>query len=224
MKFACFICCLFFLSFSSIAQSMETLTNEDGFLKNADGSFIQKTTTFNEEGFSSLPQKNCVVILKTKGGKVFNKVNGRIDLLTEGLIFTVREQDMMCALPIEQLLFDSCDAALSGALFKTGYPAVDKQTEKSLYQVLSQGKATLLKHYSVKFQDITPFNNTNTTRTYTQMQHYYLFLNGKMVSLEKNNTNLPELISSAKDYLSANKLNLKKEADVTKLVDYYNSL
>ncbi|MCW3109587.1 MAG: hypothetical protein JWQ09_4093 [Segetibacter sp.] len=224
MKLTFFICCLFLLSFSSFAQYIVTLKNEDGYLKNADGSLIQKTTTFIEEGSSSLPQKNCLVVLKTRDGKAYNNVNGRIDLQTGGFIFTVKEQDFICALQVDQITFDSCDAALSGAIFKTGYPPVDKQNDKSLYQVLSQGKATLLKHYAVTWQDITLFNTTNTTRVYKQMEQYYLYLNGKMFRLEKNKDNLPGLLGSSKDYISKNKLNLKKEEDAAKLIDYYNSL
>jgi len=224
MKEAFFICCMFLVNYSSFGQYIVTLKNEDGYLKNADGSLIQKTTTFIEEGSNSLPEKNCVVVLKTRDGKVYNNVKGRIDLQTEGFIYLAKEQELMCALPIEQIVFDSCDSALEGAIFKTGYPPIDKQNDKSLYRVLSQGKATLLKHYAVKWQDITPFYNTNTTRIYTQMQQYYLFLNGKIFSLKKNKDNLRQLLDSPKEYITKNKLNLKEEEDAIKLVAYYNSL
>jgi hypothetical protein len=224
MKRLLLICFLFSPGFSSSAQYIKTLHNEDGYLQKADGSLVQKLTSFTEEGSSSLPEKNCLVVLKTKNGKVYNKVNGRIDLPNEGFIFSVNQQEFMCSLALDEIVFDSCDATLSGAVFKTGYPSIDKQNEKSFYQILSQGKATLLKHYAVKWQDLIPFNNTNTTRKYTQVQQYYLFLNGKMTRLEKNKDNLPALLGSLKEYIVRNNLNLKKDEDAAEVVDYYNSL
>ncbi|MDQ6812243.1 MAG: hypothetical protein M3040_00665 [Bacteroidota bacterium] len=224
MKTLFFLIFAFLMTSSSFAQFIVTLKNEDGYLKNADGSLVQKTTTFVEEGSKSLPERNCATILKTTDGKVYKNVKGHIDLETEKFVFLVNEQEFNCTLPIDQIVFDSCDAVSKPALFKTGYPAIDKQNEKSLYLVLSQGKATLLKHYVVTWQDITPFNTTNTTRTYKQMEQYYLFLNGKMVRLEKNKDNLRELLEIQRDYISLNKLNLKKDEDATKFVDYYNSL
>jgi len=68
-------------------------------------------------------------------------------------IFTLKEQELLCTLPVAQIVFDSCEALLKGAIFKTGYPSIDKQNDKSFYQLLSAGKATLLKHYSITWQD-----------------------------------------------------------------------
>jgi hypothetical protein len=224
MKIFFFTCCLLVLCFSSFAQYIATLHNEDGYLKNADGSLIQKVTMLIEEGSTSIPEKNCEIVLKARNGKVYKKVNGRIDLKTGGLIFAANEQELMFALPIEKIIFDSCDAAVAGAVFKTGYPSTDKNNDKSLYQVLSEGKATLLKHHTLNWQDIIPFNTTNTTRIYTQVQQYYLYFTGKMFKLEKNKDKLVQLLPASNDYIIKNKLNLKKEEDAIKLVDYYNSL
>lgn len=224
MKISFFICSLFLLNFSSFAQYIVTLKNEDGYLKNANGSLIEKTTAFVEEGASSVPENNCVAALKTRDGKVYNNVDGRIDLKTDGFIYTFNQQDFRCLLPIEQITFDSCDAAWSGAIFKTGYPSIDKQNERSPYQVLLQGKATLLKHYALKWQDLTPFNSTNTTRVYTRSEQYYLYLDGKMAKLEKNRDNLASLLDGSAGYISKNKLNPKKDDDLINVVAYYNSL
>src|SRR6187431_560045 len=59
-----------------------------------DGTII-KRTTFNEEGFTTLPVNNCTATLKTKQGKVYNHVNGRIDLLTNRYIFRLNDQELM---------------------------------------------------------------------------------------------------------------------------------
>lgn len=224
MKKAFFILFTFAASYSSLGQYIATTKNADGYLKMADRTFVQKTTTFIEEGSKSLPEKNCAVILNTKDGKRYNKVNGHIDLQTGVFIFVVEEHEYECLVPIERIIFDSCNSTLDGAICKTGYPPIDKQNEKSLYHVLSEGNASLLKYYAVRWQDLIPFNSTNTTRVYSQIQQYYLYLNGKMLRLEKNKDNLRSLLGPAKEYIFINNLNLKKEEDAIKLLAYYNSL
>ncbi|HUS00855.1 MAG TPA: hypothetical protein VMY77_03970 [Chitinophagaceae bacterium] len=72
-----------------------------------DGTII-KRTTFNEEGFTTLPVNNCLATFKTKDGKIYNHVSGRIDLLTNRFIFTINDQDLMFVLPVQQIVFDSC--------------------------------------------------------------------------------------------------------------------
>ncbi|MDQ3683715.1 MAG: hypothetical protein M3352_11700 [Bacteroidota bacterium] len=224
MKKILFVILIIRSSLPSFSQSIETKVNEDFYLKEQDGTFVQRKTSFTEVGSTTLPEKNCLVLVKTRDGKVYNRVKGRIDLLTNGFIYTVKGQDLICAIPISQIIFDSYDATWSGAIFKNGYPFINKQNDKSFYQVLSEGKATLLKYYAIQWFDDKPYNTTNITRIYTKVELYYLYLNGEIFKLEKNNGNLLKLLAATANYISTQKLNLKKEEDVIKLVAYYNSL
>ena len=214
------ICCIFLFHYSSSAQDPIAWKKQ---IKNADGTEIEKSK-FNEEGSKSLPETSCLFALKTRDGKVYNKVRGRIDLQLESFIFSLDNQEFKCILPLVEIIVDSCNSTLSGSVFRTGFPAIDKQKENSIYQVLSKGKAILLKHYSISWQDLTPYNSANTTRVYSQLQQYYLFFNGKMFSLDKNKKDIVNISSTTKSFISRNKLNLKKEEDLVKFITYYNSL
>ena len=224
MKKTLFVFQIILLSFSSFSQHIEIKVNEDFYLRDKNGTFVQRRTSFNEEGFTTLPDRNCLVLLKAKDGKVYKHVYGRIDLLMNKFIYTVNEQDLISAMPIEQIVFDSCDTLLSGTIFKTGYPPINKQNDSSFYQVLSEGKATLLKYYAIKWHDEKPYNTSNTTRVYTRSDQYYLYLNGQMFRLERNKGNLTKLLSIPANQISKQKLKLKKDQDAIKLVAYYNSL
>ncbi|MEO5782437.1 MAG: hypothetical protein ABIQ07_04150, partial [Ginsengibacter sp.] len=118
MKKAFFLIFIIFIHIYSFAQSIVTKVNEDFLLSYDDGSLVIKNTNFTEEGATSIPERNCSVTLKAKDGKVYNPVYGRIDLITGKLIFTVNGQDLICAVPVEQIIFDSCNTALNGAVFK----------------------------------------------------------------------------------------------------------
>jgi len=223
MKKAFFLTLIFFLHIYSFPQSIVTKINEDFLLSYDNGSLVIKNIGFNEEGSTSIPEKNCRVTLKAYDGKVYGPVYGRIDLLTGKFIFTVNGQDLICSVPVEKIIFDSCYIALNGALFKNGYPSIYKQNDKIFYQLLSEGKATLLKYYELKSRDEMPYNSTNTTRIYTQSVKYYLYLNRKVHKIEKNNRNLPKLLAIPAAYISNKKKNLKKEQDLIQLVAYFNT-
>lgn len=213
------------LNLSSYSQYIVNKVNEDFYLREQDGTFVLKKTTFTEEGATTIPINNCKAVLKTTNGKVYNPVNGRIDLLTSQFIYTINGQDLICVLPIQQIIFDSCNGAkLNGAIFRNGYPSISTQDQKSFYQILTEGRGTLLKYYGIQWQDDKPYNTTNVTRVYKTIEQYYLYLNGQMFKLEKNKKNLAGLLAIPADYLSNQKINLKKEEDVIKLIEYYNHL
>jgi len=174
---------LFLVSFQyfSEAQALVTKVNEDFYLQYDDGKLVTKVTTFDEEGITTIPQNNCKASLAVAAGGIYKDVYGRIDMVSGNFIFTLNGKDMYCALPLKQIVFDSCSSALSGAVFKNGYPPVAEQTGKSFYQVLGEGKATLLKYYELKWRDEIPYNSTNTIRHYNQSVQYYLYKNGIFV-------------------------------------------
>lgn len=224
MKKLFFIIFIFFLRISLFAQTIVVKKNEDFLLSYDDGSLVIKNTGFTEEGYTSIPEKNCKVALKGKDGKMYNHVYGRIDLLTGKFIYTINAKDFICTVPLEQIKFDSCNTVLNGAVFKTGFPSVDHQTEKTFYQLLADGKAIFLKYYQINWHDEMPYNSTNITRIYKQSVKYYLYIHNRMYKVEKNYRNLPKMLAIPDGYLSKNKFKLIKEGDAIQLIAYYNSL
>ena len=45
----------------------------------------KKPQSLTEEGSPTLPERNCLVALKTRDGKVYNNITGRIDLQNDAL-------------------------------------------------------------------------------------------------------------------------------------------
>lgn len=173
---------------------------------------------------ASVPQTNCTAVLKTRDGKVYKPVSGRIDLTSGKFIYTIDQQDFLCTAPILQVVFDSCDKEFEGAIFETGYPAVDKQNNSDFYKVLVDGKATLLKYYAAEqTDDKLSYNSAGSTPLYKYVEYYYLYMDWQMFRLGRNNKKLTRFLSISPDYIAKKKLNLKNEPDIIKLVKYYNS-
>lgn len=112
--------------------------------------------------------------------------------------------------------------------FVAGFPAVSQLTKTAFYEVLSDGKATLLKHYTALIQETRSYGSAAVNRQYAQSESYFVFINGKMIVAKPDRKAILEILADKATeldtYAKANKLNFKKDADLGKLVDYYNSL
>ena len=128
-------------------------------------------------------------------------------------------------------------------VFKSGYPAVDKQNEIFFYQVLTEGKMELLakksKYISVvkdgftgetkkSFEDaatvlyVCIVNTMHVTRS-DGLQVVY-----RIEQFRPNKSVVLSLLSDKEQmintFLDTNKINLKKTSDLIKLFSYYNEL
>lgn len=100
---------------------------------------------------------------------------------------------------------------------------------KSYCEILSEGEITLLKKYSVVYQKPEApkaYQQSAPARFISGKERYYLLKDNNDVQyLSKTKDiieNLDGFQSEAKSFASENKLKLKSEEDLKKLVDFYN--
>lgn len=128
--------------------------------------------------------------------------------------------------PVEEfILYDSREDSL---VFRNGFPEADGNPTIHYYQVLADGKLTLLKLISKKLVEIKEFNNASKLLEYMSISPvYYLFNAGKMKKLKKEDVlkeSMEDKWDLVKGYMKSNDLNFKKEKDLILTVKYYNSL
>ncbi|MDB5230710.1 MAG: hypothetical protein JWN76_1515 [Chitinophagaceae bacterium] len=221
-----FLSAFIFCSLAIAAQQTAPATNENYFLTDAEGRLLTDKSPYKVEGTNTFPELNCNAIVKTKTGNLYKDIQGRIDLIKNEFIFSVGNKELICTLPVEEVLFDGCSNSADPVLFRTGYPSIDQQNAKTYYQVLCEGRISLLKNYKVAWRDDKPFNSGTITRIFTTREILYLYMDGKIFKLEKNRSNLVDILASlnAHSFIAREKLNLKNESDLVKLVKYCNTL
>jgi len=106
-----------------------------------------------------------------------------------------------------------------------------RKSKDGFFQLLTEGKATLLVKYTVKLLDkesAKPFIEPKPARFDDPKKDYYLSINGAPAVLISNKKSLLELFGAEKDkmesYISGNKLSIKKDDDMIKIVSRYNRL
>jgi len=115
-------------------------------------------------------------------------------------------------------------------VFKSGYPAIDKQDENFYYQVFTEGKIELL---AKKFKYLRTEKNDLTgevSKTFIDGNVVlYVDAYGLMQPFRPGKDFIASLIEEdkeqlAKAFIDANRINFKKIPDLVKLFNYYNDL
>jgi hypothetical protein len=228
------MCLLAFFSFEKLhAQSFERIDplrhmkETIQFMNDGNGQPFKPTRGFEEEGSPYFSNEYLESIIQLSNGKSYHRIPVKINYLTGELLFKTEDgQEMSVTKPFQRIEINREGVK---HIFRSGFPAIDKQNEFTLYQMLDSGAAVLLKYTSVKFQDKQPYNGVNIVRTYTKKEVYYSYIpsNG-LVALPSESTELVRLFGkdaiAMNDYLQINKLKTKKEADLIKLFAHYNTL
>ncbi|MBC7914590.1 MAG: hypothetical protein H7Y07_10780, partial [Pyrinomonadaceae bacterium] len=101
-------------------------------------------------------------------------------------------------------------------------------TQKSFYEVLTEGGSVLLKRTRKKITEVKPYNSSTTVKTFFDVQSYYLSRKGETIPLKKDKKAILSLLSDKKEqlekFIDQAKLNVKDEAQLISLISYYNSL
>jgi hypothetical protein len=115
-------------------------------------------------------------------------------------------------------------------IFKSGYPAIDKQDENFYYQVFTEGKIELL---AKKFKYIRSERNDltgETSKTFIDGSVVlYVYAYGLIQTLHPTKEFIDSLFEedkqqAAKAFIETNKISFKKIPDLVKAFNYYNNL
>ncbi len=111
--------------------------------------------------------------------------------------------------------------------FGQGYPEIDNHSDKSVYQILTNGpKAQLLKYYTQKVEDVNTLGDYNRREIVTTEQLYIYVPGGgikKIKSAKKDIKDaLPAMSAKIEEFSSSNNLKLKSESEIVLLVEALN--
>lgn len=165
-------------------------------------------------------------------GRVFTGVKMRIDLAAQqAFIVTVNgiEANMGGGMVKEITYADTTvDRGIVSYKFQTGFPAVDKQTKNNFYLVLVEGRCGFLKLILKKASEKKNDLMNTTTLDYETFEDYYIFSKGVMTRWKKDKdfilAELSDKQTEVNQYILSNKLNLRNQEHLVKLLTYYNSL
>lgn len=113
-------------------------------------------------------------------------------------------------------------------VFRNGFPNVDRQNNKSFYQVLVDGDYKLLKRLTKSVQDRVSYGTSVNERYFDTKTAYYIYsVEEGMMKLSNRSSFLRLNIfdrSVLSDYIQEFNINFREEADLIKLTRQLNSM
>lgn len=228
------LCCSFLIVSLSYAQRNTISTTgkwgQQIFLSDVNGqAFTNKYDGIAGSVYDQTEYQLAKITLKD--GRVYNDVKARINLLEHEVNFIAsngQEGYLGKGMATELVYTVPKEFGQDLKVFQCGFPPIDNQNRISFYQILLNGKTSLLKSI---YKTIQERNNDLSGERYKEFATYentYLLKDGAMVRIKKDKSSLLNLLQDKsqvlQQYINDQKLNLKNEADLIALVKYYNTL
>ncbi|MFM1756707.1 MAG: hypothetical protein RL621_1680 [Bacteroidota bacterium] len=228
------LCCSFLIVSLSYAQRNTISTTgkwgQQIFLSDVNGqAFTNKYDGIAGSVYDQTEYQLAKITLKD--GRVYNDVKARINLLEHEVNFIAsngQEGYLGKGMATELVYTVPKEFGQDLKVFQCGFPPIDNQNRISFYQILLNGKTSLLKSV---YKTIQERNNDLSGERYKEFATYentYLLKDGAMVRIKKDKSSLLNLLQDKsqvlQQYINDQKLNLKNDADLIALVKYYNTL
>jgi hypothetical protein len=205
-------------SLKDIGQSIIVVTDGNGKEVNLGVDMENYGSPFFDPEF--LPAN---IVLAT--GQRYENVLIKINLLSNEVIYKTPEGKELAVLPAIKLVELNKNGNL--LFFEYGFPVFEKQNHKTIYQVLTKGKVSLLKYFFVQVTEAKPYGSATMLRTIEKFPR--LFLYDQSMSLKKAPKSNEDLLSLYKEegtkiqsILQKNNLKIKKEEDFIKCISKLN--
>lgn len=165
-------------------------------------------------------------VVRMVSGTTFKDMSLKFDQVSGDLIFKNKEGKILgFADRVNE--FRLTDKDKVSHLFRSGYKAVDANSEKTFYEVLYDGGTVLLKDPKKNIVEHRSYNSSTTVKSIIETPAYYLQVNGQLVKIKKDKKSILSALGNPAQldkYIQDNKLNLKEDADLAKLMLYYDSI
>jgi len=193
------------------------------------GKPIPTGNQFTIDGTAMLNERFENGIVRLKSGQQFKDVPLNFSLVSNELYFKKDSEQMVFVNPVEQFALPVKDNGKEKtAFFKSGYPAIGRQNDKSFYQVLTGGPKLELLKYEYKTAREHYSYGGPVKKAYELRQRLYVYdvINGKIFEIGNSSASikrsLPAYENDINEFASQNKVKFKNDHDIELLVAFIN--
>lgn len=165
-------------------------------------------------------------LVKMASGTTYKDLLLKYDQVANELIFQDKSgKSLGFADPVAE--FKLIDKSNAYRLFRAGFKAVDSNSEKTFYEVLYDGSTVLLKDPKKNIVEHRAYNSSTAVKSIVETPAYYVLLNGTLVKFKKDKKSILSVLGNSaqlEKYIQDQKINLKNDEDLAKLMLYYDSI
>lgn len=167
-------------------------------------------------------------VVKFANNTIINGIDLKFDQIDGVLLYKdAKGETMEVADPVlEFKIGEPLPGFTMQRLFRTGFKPVGNNTEKTFYEVLSDGNVKFIKRAFKTIIEEKEYNSpTNVKKIVEKVNYYVVKTDGTLIPVSKNEKAILAAIGDKNTeltaYIKANKLNLKNDADILKVFEYY---
>lgn len=195
------------------------------FLQDANGNWVDPKPFYKTEGSPFFNDAYAPARL-TLGNKTY-VVQAKLNLADNTVHFDADGTEMVSAKAVDRVEFYHRGKENQAFVFKSGFPSIGKNSNRSYYQVLDSGKATLLKHIRIRKRETVPYNTATRLTIYDKDDQFYIYRDNKMWLVKKIG-DLLEATNDKRDKIKSmiqlSKIRIHDEGALQTVIEYYNSL
>jgi hypothetical protein len=160
---------------------------------------------------------------KFNNGNVFEGLKLKYDQVEDVLMFQDKAGN-------EQLFVDPVlEFVIDKRVFRRGYKPIDGASPMAFYEVLSDGKTQLLKRTTKKVNEDVSYSSATKVKSIVETNVYYISKSeNQLIKVKKDRKSILNVLgdksAELEAYFKANRPDLKLDAEMVKLMDYYNSI
>jgi hypothetical protein len=186
---------------------------------------------FDVQGHPFFEEQWSLANLALANGKTYSRIRARVNI-HQGTLHFLNPGGAEMYLDASELsrieLLDSLSNTVKHTFIKMATPNKTGGKDHQLYQVLAEGKITVLKWLHKTIQNYTHEFSKEVTRSFEQKDSYQVFAQNQLQPLKRKESFWEPLMQdkwkAVDGFASTNNLGFKEIADIVKLVTHYNGL
>ena len=168
-------------------------------------------------------------VVKFSSGRVVSQFKLKFDCVRNQLLLQFNGTSFAAESKIREfVMYPKGQKVADSMVFRRGFPAIGNGNAETFYQVLTEGKVTLLRRYAKNIVEEKQHVASNITRHFEDEENYFILRDGILTQADKNNGGILVLLNDKaedlKKYISDEKLKMRTPEDHAKLVKKYNEL
>lgn len=165
-----------------------------------------------------------------KDGTVYKNVLLMYDQIADQLLFEGDNGDSLTFVkPVHEFNLPIINkGTTTGYNYRNGFPAIGSNTTNSFYEVINDDKVKILKRTKKTILSHKDYSSANQVSEVNSNTSYYILKNNTMSQIKPNSKTILEALSdksaAVEKYIKENNLDVKRDTDLGKVFEYYNSL
>lgn len=219
------------VAMAALLTEAKTVNAQQYFAQDVNGQPLRTKRYLDVNGSAYLTDSWQKATVELNDGKTYN-LDIKYDMVADNLLFKNKNGDSLAfTQPVKQFKIELLNDSRIGAhLFRSGFPSAGgKSSETTFYEVLYDGGTKLLKKRSkTVWEETNTYGSANINKNIIEKVLYFVDKNNQMIPLKNDRKSVLAVLSDKQadvdKYIKDNKLDVKQDADLAKVFEYYNSL